>query len=61
MDKSPMRAAGSPAMRTLASPGGRIGPPTWGVGSANGQVCMSDTRAAGAPMVNQAIRTAALG
>src|SRR3954468_5142305 len=45
---SPTRAAGSPAMRTVTAPGGRIGPPTCGFGPSNiGHVCMSVTRAAG--------------
>jgi hypothetical protein len=53
---SPMRAAGWPPTRTVALPGGRIGPPTWGTGGVPGvtigQVCMSPTRAAGWPQIN---------
>jgi hypothetical protein len=47
--ESPMRAAGSPAMSTVGSPGGRIGPPTCGVppGVAAGHACWSVIRAAG--------------
>src|SRR3954468_3026077 len=45
---SPTRAAGRPAIRTVTAPGGRIGPPTCGTTPVTiGQVCMSDTRAAG--------------
>ena len=42
------RAAGSPAIRTVMHPGGRIGPPTCGTGPVNiGQTCMSVMRDAG--------------
>ena len=45
---SPTRAAGMPLINTVGAPGGRIGPPTCGLGpSDSGQVCMSPTRAAG--------------
>src|ERR1700691_6100026 len=45
---SPMRAAGSPSINTVSAPGGRIGPPTWGIIPVTiGQICISETRAAG--------------
>lgn len=44
-------AAGSPPIITVGTPGGRIGPPTCGMGGTAGvtigQTCMSETRAAG--------------
>src|SRR5262245_6790046 len=41
-------AAGSPPINTVGAPGGRIGPPTCGTTPVTiGQVCMSETRAAG--------------
>ena len=45
------RAAGWPAMRTVGQPGGKIGPPTCGIGGTPGvtigHVCISPIRAAG--------------
>jgi hypothetical protein len=50
---SPTLAAGIPPIKTVGSPAGKIGPPTWGtVPVTIGQTCMSVTLAAGAPMVN---------
>src|SRR4029077_8643860 len=44
----PEVAAGRPAISTVGTPGGRIGPPTCGTTPVTiGQVCMSVTRAAG--------------
>src|SRR5579872_7294213 len=45
------RAAGSPQIRTVMPPGGRIGPPTCGTRTVTiGQTCMSVTLAAGIPI-----------
>jgi hypothetical protein len=45
------RAAGCPPIKTVGQPGGKIGPPTCGIGGTPGvcigQVCMSPTLAAG--------------
>src|SRR5215469_7522527 len=45
------RAAGKKPTRTVGQQGGRMGPPTWGMGGVPGvtigHVCMSVTRAAG--------------
>ena len=53
---SPTVAAGCPAISTVAAPGGRMGPPTCGMGGvpgvSNGQTCMSPTLAAGWPISN---------
>src|SRR6478672_4368670 len=44
----PRVAAGRPAISTVGTPGGRMGPPTCGTTPVTiGQVCMSVTRAAG--------------
>src|SRR5471032_3473630 len=47
----PTVAAGIPPINTVGTPGGRMGPPTWGIGGSPGanigQTCMSETRAAG--------------
>src|SRR6185436_6203080 len=44
----PTVAAGRPPIRTVGTPGGRIGPPTCGTGPVViGHVCMSVMRAAG--------------
>jgi hypothetical protein len=47
----PIVAAGNPPIKTVGTPGGIIGPPTWGIGGTPGvtigQTCMSDIRAAG--------------
>jgi len=49
---SPTRAAGSPSMITVGQPGGNIGPPTCGtVPVTIGQTCISDTLAAGCPII----------
>lgn len=41
-------AAGKFKIKTFGTPGGKIGPPTWGSGPVNiGQMCISVTRAAG--------------
>ena len=37
--RSPNRAAGKLVIKTVGSPGGSTGPPTWGVGVGTGQVC----------------------
>src|SRR5918997_1694651 len=59
------RAAGLPPIRTVGWPGGRIGPPTWGIGGVPGvcigQVCMSPTRAAGGLSVEVLARLRAAG
>jgi hypothetical protein len=45
---SPTLAAGIPPMSTVGSPGGKIGPPTWGtVPVTIGQTCISVILAAG--------------
>jgi hypothetical protein len=48
---SPMHAAGIPPISTVGQPGGRIGPPTCGIGTTAGvcigHVCISPTLAAG--------------
>lgn len=47
----PIVAAGKFPIKTVGTPGGKIGPPTCGTGGSPGvdigQVCISDTRAAG--------------
>jgi hypothetical protein len=44
---SPIRNAGMPPIKTVTSPGGNAGPPTWGtVPVTIGHTCMSPTLAA---------------
>src|SRR3954470_19508063 len=44
---SPTQAAGNPPIKTVGAPGGKTGPPTCGDGPLNnGQICISETRAA---------------
>ena len=53
---SPIRAAGKPPIRTRGQPGGRIGPPTCGTKAFTmGQLWMSDTRAAGLPILQSVL------
>jgi hypothetical protein len=49
---SPTQAAGTPPIKTVGTPAGKIGPPTCGtVAVTIGQTCISETLAAGAPMI----------
>jgi hypothetical protein len=54
------RAAGCPPMRTVGQPGGKIGPPTCGIGGTPGvtigQVCMSPILAAGGILTGFEVR-----
>ena len=50
--KSPITAAGRLPIKTVGTPGPVTGPPTCGLGDANGQVCISVIRAADAIMFN---------
>ena len=50
--KSPITAAGRLPIKTVGTPGPVTGPPTCGLGVANGQVCISVIRAADAIMFN---------
>src|SRR5689334_8955060 len=59
------RACGMQPVRTFTEHGGRIGPPTCGIGGTPGvtigQTCISPTRAAGWPMTGSIPRLRAAG
>lgn len=60
----PTTAAGRPLINTVGVPGGRMGPPTWGIGGVPGvcigQVCRSVVRAAGFTMPEISGRTSGI-
>jgi hypothetical protein len=47
VQRSPALAAGRPPIKTVTAPGGKTGPPTWGIIPVTmGQTCISDILAA---------------